>query len=87
MDAHGRMIFTRFHRVSMCFPETENGPCPAAGVIKGTWHIDGDNVVYNLDYSRFDSEKLKQRKNEGFPLRWFRDGAAREDESNFHRVK
>ena len=87
MHAFGRITFLRDHRVTTCFTEKEDGPCDSESVLHGSWHVSGDNVVYNLDYSRFEAEDLRNRKDEVIPVRWFRGGAAPRDESNFRRVR
>jgi hypothetical protein len=87
IDAFGQITFTRNHRVSTCFTQTEGGPCDTESILHGTWRVEDENVLYTLDYSRFQAEDLRNRKDEAIPLRWFRAGAAPRDESNFRRAR
>jgi hypothetical protein len=87
-DAIVRLTFTSDHRVSLCFPDTDNENCEPSMEINGRWWLQHDNVIYKLD-----STPLKQfgdvppDKEQKIPLARFRERTSPSVAPYFRRVK
>ena len=83
-DAVLRYSFTPDHRVSVC---VDDGPCEDGALIRGRWWIDGDDVIYELDWTPHSTETDPLgTKRYTKPLVRFKDRSTPQEPPHFRRT-